>query len=191
MATQKSLRLNQSMRQAFVSAVMDDLPSIDYTQQAQEMVQEWLYNAAPVALREAYINPKTKDYFHPDYQHLYNTGLGGFTVQMTPSHQWRMEQDAPRLYAMVVELGVKARAQSKARDEMKAKLTGVIYAYNTVKQAREGLPEFVKYLPDDSLPVDRTVPAIANLVSDLMAAGWPKDEVKVVTKAKRKTKIVI
>ena len=47
------------------------------------------------------------------------------------------------------------------------------------EQALEILPEFAKYLPQErDGKVIRSMPVIANLVADLMQAGWPKDKAK-------------
>lgn len=60
---------------------------------------------------------------------------------------------------------------------LKAKLTAAIAACFTLKQAKERLPEFVKYLPTDRDSTGTSnLPAVANLVADLVQLGWPKDK---------------
>ena len=58
-------------------------------------------------------------------------------------------------------------------------LTAVIAACSTLKQAKEALPEFIKYLPEEpGSAIDRTLPVVGNLVADLSKAGWPKKDSK-------------
>jgi hypothetical protein len=70
-------------------------------------------------------------------------------------------------------------AQKKARDTLQAKLDGVLASIRTRSRLIELFPEFEKYAPADVV-VDKSahLPAIANLVTDLMDAGWPKGKPK-------------
>lgn len=64
-------------------------------------------------------------------------------------------------------------------NNLRKQLTAVIAACTTLKQAKEALPEFIKYLPEEpGNPVDRTLPVVGNLVADLSKAGWPKKDSK-------------
>ena len=38
------------------------------------------------------------------------------------------------------------------------------------------LPEFAHYLPAEDAPAGRSLPVVANLVTDFVKAGWPKDK---------------
>ena len=64
--------------------------------------------------------------------------------------------------------------QRKKLNALKVKLEGITESATTVANLKKLLPEFGKYLPSDSETIDRSVPAITNLVSDFTAAGWPK-----------------
>ena len=57
--------------------------------------------------------------------------------------------------------------------DLRQKVTAVIAACSTLKQAKEALPEFEKYLPAEPGNVDRSLPVVGNLVADLAKAGWP------------------
>ena len=63
--------------------------------------------------------------------------------------------------------------------KLRKQLTAVIASCTTLKQAKEALPEFVKYLPEEpGSAIDRTLPVVGNLVADLSKAGWPKKDSK-------------
>ncbi len=79
--------------------------------------------------------------------------------------------------AKQLELIGKHLAQQKTLDQLQEKLRIAIQAVNTVKQAKEVMPEFAKYLPVEAekssgLPS----PIFKTLLSDLMSVGFPKDE---------------
>ena len=64
-------------------------------------------------------------------------------------------------------------------NDLRKQLTAVIAACTTLKQAKEALPEFVKYLPGEpDNAIDRTLPVVGNLVADLSKVGWPKKDTK-------------
>lgn len=66
--------------------------------------------------------------------------------------------------------------------KLRKQLTAVITACSTLKQATEALPEFIKYLPEEAAKtIDRTLPVVGNLFTDLSKAGWPKQSVIVNT----------
>lgn len=59
-------------------------------------------------------------------------------------------------------------------NNLRKQLTAVIASCTTLKQAKEALPEFIKYLPKEpGSAIDRTLPVVGNLVADLVKAGWP------------------
>lgn len=64
-------------------------------------------------------------------------------------------------------------------NNLRKQLTAVIAACSSLKQAKEALPEFIKYLPGEpGSTIDRTLPVVGNLVADLSKAGWPKKDSK-------------
>jgi hypothetical protein len=65
-----------------------------------------------------------------------------------------------------------ARTQQENRREMTKKIEAAIKGCRTLKQAKEQLPEFTKYLPKEA-EVTRNVPVVTGLVEELSALGWP------------------
>lgn len=57
------------------------------------------------------------------------------------------------------------------RESAQAKLNAVVNGCTTLKQLRTRLPEFVQYMPEEETAT-RNLPAIANLVADLVHLGW-------------------
>lgn len=168
------MNLNQFDRQAFVRAVMADVPMIDYQEQANAIAKAAMLNALPKEVLAAYkLHPELISH---EQVHLPN----GFTSVRVPckSDNWRaLERNHQEVWAELTTLVGKAREQSEAREGLKEKLTAAIGACRTLKQARERLPEFEKYLPTERGNTGTAnLPVVANLVADLTKAGWPKDK---------------
>jgi hypothetical protein len=49
---------------------------------------------------------------------------------------------------------------------------------STRKALVDLLPEFEKYLPADEAKAIASLPAVANVLSDFVKAGWPKNQPK-------------
>lgn len=186
------MRLTESIRSAFVHAVLKDTPKVDYTEQRQKLIQDWLYAMAPAPLMRVFKDQSYRRYFstnHVFYQSPIagrsSWGLGKFwLVPDVDGNTYQLNDKI--ILDKLLEVDRADRLQDGQRGELERKLKATIKAFNTVKQARDALPEFVKYLPDDADPKCKTLPAITDLVTDLVKAGWP-DKGKKNDKAKVKT----
>lgn len=165
-------RLTVYQRQAFVRAVMDDVPVIDYDEQARALVQKWAVGKMPPKVRAIY-----KD--DPAWISTTNIDLPGRLNQVCVHTNlgYGELRDAFKAddaaWHAVCTLAEKKKSEAETRDALRSKIKNVIATCSTIKVAHERLPEFAKYLTPVAPPVDRTVPVIANLVADLTAAGWP------------------
>lgn len=74
---------------------------------------------------------------------------------------------------VIEELMKPYREADEERGAIIHKLKGVIDACTTLKKLKDTLPEFEQYFPKENEPV-KNLPAVANLVTDMMKLGWPK-----------------
>ena len=169
------MKLTKQDRELFVDAVMEDVPSIDYDNMAQLAVRDTLLAAAPKPVKELYK-------LHPSWLEGSNLrtpeGLNTiYTKLRVPEDgSGMLASQYPALWGTLEEWGKLAKAQREERKALRIKLNAMIAGHNTLKSATDALPEFQKYLPRDRDVVkDRSVPAVANVVTDLMNAGWPKE----------------
>lgn len=169
------MRLTKTDREAFVSAVLDDVPFVDYQEQARVAVQKWAIDHLPPKLKE----------LHKEFCHFFKTdsiwGLPGtlrsvYVVTADSAVTLGAMKADKKFWAMVVKLSEDKKAQTLAREQLQAKIEAAIVACSTVEQAHERMPEFASYLKATAPAKDRSVPVVANLVADLTAAGWPKDK---------------
>lgn len=166
------MKLTRTLRQAFVRAVIGDVPKIDYLTQACDTAMKFgvaglpgdvkaIYKVAPefIAIQKAYVSHLGYVYF-PGKDNL------------TDKQQAELDQ-----------LSDKAAAQREAHRELEEKLIGVANSVQTVKALKELLPEFAKYMPDETgSTMNLPAIAIANVVADFVKAGWP-DKQKAVAAA--------
>jgi Nucleotide modification associated domain 5 len=168
------MRLNKFDKEAFVSSAMNDVPSIDFDAQAQKVVLDHLKTIVPVDVQN--IIAKYPQWVESNTVWMPGT-LSNFSTRLNAGYGYRDVSEMPELRTKLGELAGKKKVQSDARTVLENKLTATINQFSTLKSALKALPEFAKYLPADrDGVVDRSMPVVANLVTDLMAAGWPKEK---------------
>lgn len=166
------MRLSTSMRLAFVRAVMDDVPFVDYDEQVRELAQKTVDSYRPAALvRALEIDPSIQDWLNRDYQYIHKYQKSFCLVGAKPSLD-RLNADKDFTQA-ALNLRKQQQAQNEQRSALEAKLKASAQACQTRAQLAKALPEFEKYLPIEA-GNSKCLPALANLMSDFMAAGWPK-----------------
>jgi len=171
------MRMTDSIRQAFVLAVLQDTPQINYKEKRDKVIQDHLFAIAPPEVLKLYKDPKTRVYFTPDnvtYGDQYRWGVGKFWLVPDVdggNTAYRIKDE--EVLANLKAIDTASDLQHTQRLELDTKLRGVIRGFNTVKQAKAALPEFEKYLPNEAEKTPQYVPAINDLVTDLVKAGWP------------------
>lgn len=166
-------RLTKYQRQAFVEAIMQDVPTIDYEAQAHKVVKDAALAILPPQVRAIADNKELSHYLETT-NHWFGYHQGGFSsVQVFQGRCTNYLTD--EVQKQLDDIVAMADAQNERLNDMRAKLRGAIEACTTDKMARERLPEFIKYLPEaeEKTPY---LPAIANLVADLTRLGWPEDK---------------
>jgi hypothetical protein len=163
------MKLTKTLREAFVSAAMNDVPSIDYDEQIQKLGTEAALAAMPPEVLTAY--KKHPEYFDPNGFSI--TKDAGWHYVYVPAHSsFKFPEETRKKADELKKLG---QAQSRARNELRQKLEGVVNSVTTRKALAEALPEFTKYLPEE-LTKTSMLPAIANTVAEFVQAGWPKNK---------------
>lgn len=160
------MRLTTYHKQAFVRAVLDDVPSVDYQAQMQRLLVDAAIAAMPEPVKKIYKDPKLKDWVKHSF---FSTPSNFSNVCVPVPHPEDLRN--PELDAQVKVL---ADAHYKQRDDriaLRHKLECAIGGCNTIKQAHTLLPEFAAYLPEEDKPT-KNLPAVANLAVSLMEAGW-------------------
>lgn len=163
------MRLTKSDKDAFITAVVQDIPKVDYLEQIRAIVVEDSINRLPEKV-QAIARDKTLSHFLETTS--YWTGNNSILVYRARGTHYSPSKAAQ---AKINDLTKLSNEQETRLGDARAKLRGAIEPCTTLKVALERLPEFEQYLPKQQ---EKTVylPSIANLCADLATLGWPKDK---------------
>lgn len=166
------MKLTNNLREAFIRAAMDDVPHVDYSEQIQSVAQKAAAALLPLKVRALWADNTLRPYVATVY----------FRGAMLPGTNADDNKIRAAAEVVVAPL-IKAReAQEAARKDLARKLRAVAYSVTTRAALVEALPEFEKYLPADERTAN--LPAIANVVAEFVAAGWPKGKKPATKKGK-------
>ena len=176
------MRLTETLRFAFVRAAIQDVPSDFKTLEAEahKLIVQDSIDKLPKQLVFATADQNLSVYLHRTTYWPRNSPFGSVYVFSPERTEYIMSEKTVK---KVMELSEKARATRQTISDLQDKLQSVAKSCATRKQLAELLPEFEKYLPADTPAASRSVPAIANLVTDFTKAGWPKGKQPVKEKA--------
>ncbi len=166
------MKLTNYMRDAFVSAAMNDVPSVDYEQQARDLVEKAL-DATFAKIVPGVTRATLGAQGWMSRCGVKTPGVLGNIFTYAPGFRC-IEEDDAKTWAKLTELADKQRAQSEQHTDLRNKLHAVAYSVTTRKALVAALPEFEKYLPADEAKAVRSLPVVANVVTDFVKAGWPK-----------------
>lgn len=169
------MKLTNTIRDAFVRAAMDDVPSVNYDEIAAKKVRDYAYQHLPPEIKKVYDKPALRGYLHETHTYTPSGLCDVYVVTANPTYYWA--KDVPNLWAELEALADQKAAQRAARTELQDKLRAVAYSVTTRKALEAALPEFAQYLPAEAA-VSRNLPAVANVVADFVKAGWPKEKTK-------------
>lgn len=166
------MRLTNTIRQAFVAAVMNDVPSVDHDEIAQGAVRDYVQGL----FREQFpgIDFETaKPWMETKYVYMPGT-LMNVHVYSPWNIYAEIVKVAPSLKPRLEELAKGKHEQAAKLESLREKLTGIAAACSTTEKLAKALPEFAKYLPAEPTKSEN-LPALANVVTEFMQAGWPKE----------------
>jgi hypothetical protein len=170
------MKLTKVHRQAFVTAVMQDVPQFDYEKVLHAFLKERSVEYLPAQLRAAALDKELSQYLATEsaWCNHHSTGISACTVFSKSRGCFRLTPEDKKIADKIMR---DAERQIDERAALKERIQGVIASCTTVKMAKERLPEFVKYLPEE-IEQTKNLPAIANIVADLTKLGWPKSAQK-------------
>lgn len=159
------MKLTNTLRDAFVRQAMDDVPSIDYSEQIRGEAMKLAVAALPPKVRAIWNDKDLRGYILTQW---------GSVADVSVTVPALRRDDVNKLFPGLAAIAALGKSQRLSREELRRKLRSVADSVTTSKALAELLPEFAKYLPDSKAAANRSVPVIANVVTDFVAAGWPK-----------------
>jgi hypothetical protein len=166
------MRLTKTIREAFVRAAMDDVPKVDYQAKIHKLIQDDAISKLPPKIKAIAQDKELRHFLQTGSHYIPGYWISNVRV-MHPEYQ-----RSPNVNTQVEALLVEAANQQERMSALKAKLTAAADAVTTRKALVDLLPEFEKYLPADESKAVASLPAVANVLSDFVKAGWPKNQPK-------------
>ena len=163
------MKLNKYQKAAIISNIMGDVPKVDVAAHRKEIQAAVVKEMSP-AVRKVY--KECPDALRKEYRSDLYDGVSWDSryVIIGDVTEARLDELMKPLSDAIV-----------ARDDVCRKLRGVVESCTTLKKLEELLPEFKAYFPTEEAPT-KNLPAVANLVTDMMKLGWPKGKTKGETK---------
>lgn len=158
------MKLNKMQKQSIVRAILADIKQVDYHEQAQKVFYDEAVSQLPEVLRgKEYLS-----YLENERVRVYECYcLSG----IVPNNKYVISEEVK---AKILELRNLHVEQTSKKDELETKLHQTFYSFNTLKSAKEILPEELhKYLPKENAVTAGVPMVMANLMGDLKAMGFP------------------
>lgn len=168
------MKLTNNLRDAFINAVMADVPTVDYQQQIRNEADRMCREAMPPKLRALLKDPECEKWINREFSVV--GGVAMTFVCYAPRDNKNCGMLKTHELQRLRDISDDLKAQDRARQELRGKLRSAAYSVTTRKALVSALPEFEKYLPPDEPAACRALPAVANVVADFVKAGWPKGE---------------
>ena len=166
------MKLTNYIRDAYIKAIMADVPTVDYNEQAEKMARDHIKRMFAKDF------PKIKI---EDVAQWLCRGSINLPGNLAAIYDVRISYDclkATEVWGPLSEMAKEHDKQAAQRNALRSQLKSAAYSCTTSKQLRELLPEFDKYLPAEEEKTLRTLPAVANIMAEFSKAGWPKKAVK-------------
>jgi hypothetical protein len=168
------MKLTKYIREAFVRAAMQDVPKPEnFESQAHKLIIEDSIAQLPAKVQPLARDNELRFCLRTTNHYFYSSPFASVNVFAPRGADYRPSQAVVEAVAALTE---KQMTHNEMRDGLEAKLMAAAMACTTRKALVEMLPEFEKYLPEDTHAAIRTLPAVANIVADFARAGWPKDK---------------
>ena len=163
------MRLTTYHRAAILKAALNDVPQVDYEQLARDAAMKVAVAMLPSDVRAIWKKYGTSTIF-TDNIWLERCGIVHMKLPYLSGEHKKLEKTAREAVEEIHQLHL---AQVKQMEELKVGLYGALVAITTIKALKAQLPELAKYAPTEP-ERSSNLPAIANVMANLMKAGWPK-----------------
>lgn len=170
------MRLTNNIRGAIIKSILDDTPKIDYDEEITKVVQTALYDLADPLMKRVYDDASLRGLIRDDPICYVATGIH------TGNNVYVLTEKAipPSVIDECKRLEELDNKQTAVRNKLRVSLSALLKSFNTLEKLQKDVPEFEKYLQKGSSATTefKVVSSSANVLVELMKAGWPKDKAK-------------
>jgi hypothetical protein len=184
------MRLTNTHRQAFILAVMNDVPDLKDLPEYKEVIRvidDQLKRRLPEVIYSVYKDKELKKYLNSFH------GFSDFPARLAKVANSMHREESYKIYSEFGRFPISVdvdsdRKVTKAlenylekmieRSKIRTSITQLIHGVSTLNRAKEILPkELHKYLPAEASNTgsnsDRSLPVVTNVIYQLRDAGWP------------------
>lgn len=172
------MNLNKSHREEIVAAVMSDTPKrhkLSISDRLQDVVDKAITERGPEGIRHLWKDKELGRFLHRTStcaSYIFGDHYVDNVPYVSMLYGYQLDKDAKaELKALVEDHLDEIKQRAQAQTTLAAALAGI----RTRKQFIEQFPELAKYAPEE-IKADRSVPAIANVMSTLSKLGWPAEK---------------
>jgi hypothetical protein len=185
------MRLTKNLKDAFILAVMGDVPKIDYVEKIKQTLEKAAIRYLPKEVGELLKKESTRGYvtvLHLNIYSIFTTPHGILRSKFSIGSILVHGKDVPgasasdrhpfitkHVFEELRKFVEEGNLQLAKRNQLEGKLRSITDSVTTCKSLAEALPELRKYLPQDTeySPVNRTLPVVIHtMAQDLQEAGW-------------------
>lgn len=166
------MKLTTYFRQGFILSVMNDVPTVDHSDQIRTLVRDDLIKLAPPAVQKIWADKKSREWVVTRYGVFFGVSMN-YPAAIAISGERPEKALSPEVQAECERLRDLMLRNKTVRETLHDKLRAVVNGCSTRKQLADRLPEFAHYLPSEAVKAPN-LPALANLSADFARAGWPK-----------------
>lgn len=162
--------LNSSHKKAFVSAVLKDVPEVDYAQQLRDNIESIIVRNLPKEIQEMRKNKSLACYLTGRAVYAFDVGVHIVGVLENYGKPSIEKFSTPDEWLELNNIYNLKGKQDFNRKVLERELTASVSGVRTLKQLQKLFPELVKYMPNQIEAVDN-LPA-TNVISKLVSSGW-------------------
>ena len=163
------MKLSNYVRDAFVGAVMQDVPKEkDHSEEIRKIATDDILSQVPDSVKKVWKDENARQFLKECYSSFDSVSIA-HPGKKEYRHEMKLSKQAQTKVDKLIE---EMNIVRKNRKELSKKLEGIAYGCTTLKQLRDLLPEFVKYMPEGDKPLSANLPMVTNVVSDFVKAGW-------------------
>lgn len=167
------MKLNKYQKENIARRIMADVPTVNYEEQAKDVLLKAAIDRLPPAVRRVYDNPETRCYVKHG---RWTSGGMSFHLPFHSSeylsaNDLRREGFPEEALKEFSRLSAAHEQQRDKRRAMERTLLANFQSVGTAKSFAARFPQFAHYLPTDIQPA-KNLPATTELFDALAGMGW-------------------
>lgn len=166
------MNLSKSVKEAIIKHIMQDVPRVNYRQQAEAKFRAVILEAMPAPVRE-FAQSEHGSRLEAYYTRISRPGSHPSLSVAVRGYKEHHDHIAPEKISEVVALLELAEKQDDDREALNDQLERSFAAIRTRKQAVTAFPEFERYMPEEPQKL-ANLPIQTGVITSLMQAGWPQ-----------------